>query len=270
MVKKKNFSVVYMLARAGAIAIGVVYAMIGVIALLSLMQLKQGGAGNTGVLHLLSNMPLGEVVVAIVFLGLVAYIIWKFYNAWKDPYGYGSNWKGIGKRLGIAGAGIAYSLIAYTAIQAFLGMTVNRHGRPSEQRNLVAEIFQWGIGEWLIGGLGLIVALTGIAQFVYVIKRAYREKLHYQKISTTKKQVIGTLAWIGHFARGIILLIIAYFLIQAAVLSNPEDVVNTDKAFNFLGEKIGHASFVAVAAGTICYGFYMFALSRYYDFSDDF
>ena len=82
--------------------------------------------------------------------------------------------------------------------------------------------------------------------------------------------MIGTLAWIGHFARGIILFIIGYFLVKAALQSNPNDVVNTDKAFNFLGEHIGHVSFIAVALGTICYGFYMFSLSIYYDFQNDF
>lgn len=270
MSSKEKSLFIYKLAKAGAIAIGIVYAMIGVIALLSLMRLKNGGADQSGILNLLSNIPLGEVIVAVIFFGLMAYIIWKFYNALKDPYGYGSNWLGILKRVGIASAGLAYGLIAYTAAEAFLGLTTNTHGQPISQRQMVAHIFQWNMGVWMVGLLGLIIAFTGFAQFVYVIKRGYRDKLRYQQISKTKQRIIAVLAWTGHFARGIILLIIAYFLIKASIQSNPNDVVNTDKAFNFLGEHIGHVSFIAVAVGTICYGFYMFALSRYYDFQNDF
>lgn len=270
MAKTNTSSFVYKLARAGAFSLGVVYAMIGIIALLSLMQLKNGGAGNAGVLNLIREIPFGNVLVAAIFLGLVAYVIWKFYNAVKDPYCYGSNPFGIIKRIGIAAAGLAYGLIAYTAAQALLGLTVDTHGEPTSQRHAIAQIFKWSMGEWIVGLLGVIVAVTGFAQFVYVIRKGYRDKVEFQKISKTKKHVITALVWIGSFARGIILLIIAFFLIKASIQSNPNDVVNTDKAFNFLGEQVGHFSFIAVAVGTICYGFYLFALSWYYDFQNDF
>jgi type IV secretory pathway VirB2 component (pilin) len=78
------------------------------------------------------------------------------------------------------------------------------------------------------------------------------------------------LAWAGHMARAVILCIIAYFLIQASLQSDPGDVVNTDKAFNLLGESIlGHPAFVVVALGTISYGLYMFMLAWYYEFDSD-
>jgi hypothetical protein len=64
--------------------------------------------------------------------------------------------------------------------------------------------------------------------------------------------------------------IIAYFLILASIQSNPSKVVNTDKAFNFLGEHVNHVAFIVVAAGTICYGLYLFALSIYFDLDNDY
>jgi hypothetical protein len=42
-------------------------------------------------------------------------------------------------------------------------------------------------------------------------------------------------------------------------------VVNTDKAFDFIGDDVGHLYFIMVAAGTICYGLFMFVFGWYYD-----
>jgi hypothetical protein len=270
MARKNKSSFVHKLARVGAVSIGIVYVLIGVIALLSLMQLRSGGADESSVLNLMKKIPFGEGLISLIFLGLLAYIFWKFYNALEDPYGYGTNTKGVFKRIGLAAAGLGYGVIAWSAIMAALNLASGTHGHPTDQRQMVWNIFQWNKGELLVGIFGGIVAIVGIAQFVYVIKKGYREKLRVQAISKTKKTIIAVLAWAGHFARGTILLIIAYFIVRAAMQSNASEVVNTDKAFNFLGDQVNHLSFILVAAGTICYGFYMFSLSLYYDFQDDF
>lgn len=258
------------LAKAGAIAIGIVYVLVGVVALLSLVKLRNGGADESNILNLFATIPLGKVILALIFLGLLAYIAWVFYSAVKDPYGYGSNLWGLCKRAGTGAAALAYAMIAYSAVMAFLDLATETHGQPTDERKLVWDVFQWQGGGLLVALFGGIVAITGIAQFVYVAKKAYREKLNWKAISKTKKRIIAALAWAGHFARGVILLIIGYFLLKAAWQKNAGAVVNTDKAFDFLGDHVNHFSFILVAAGTICYGFYMFSLSAHYDFDDDY
>jgi hypothetical protein len=46
-------------------------------------------------------------------------------------------------------------------------------------------------------------------------------------------------------------------------------LVNTDKAFYFIGDDVGHAYFIIVAIGTICYGLFMFSFGVYYDSGKD-
>ncbi len=271
MPDNKQKWIVHKLARYGSVAIGVVYVLVGVIAILSLLRVRQGGADESGILNILRQVPFGKVLIALIFFGLVAYLVWKFYNAFTDPYGYGSHWKGLMKRAGIAAGGVVYGLMAYSAAQAFLGLTSgNTHGQPAAQQEMVASVFDWWAGEWLVGLLGILVALTGVAQFAYVIRKSYREKLSVSHMPSTQKKVVTVLAWSGHFARGSILLITAYFLVKAAVVSRPSQVVNTDKAFDFIGDHISVVVFALVAAGTVCYGLYKFALGWYYNFTDDF
>lgn len=270
MTGKENSLFIYKMARYGAVAIGVVYAAIGVVAILSLLRLKDGGADEAGILNFIEGVPLGKPIIILIFLGLVAFVTWKFYNAIKDPYGYGKSLKGVVTRLSIGAGAIAYGFICVSAVEAFLGLSNNTDGQPYEQRLMVSKVFQWWAGEWLVAILGALVGITGLAQFYFVIKRGYREKFSQKQLSKQARFFIDAIAWLGHFARGVILLIIAWFLIKAAFQSDPSEVVNTDKAFNFLGEQVSHFAFVAVAVGTVCYGVYMFALSYHYDFRDDF
>jgi hypothetical protein len=270
MPKNKPSAFVLMLAKFGAVCLGIIYVMIGVIALLSLMRLKDGGADESSILNLLDTIPLGNVIVGIILLGLAAFIFWKFYTAIVDPYNYGNDYKGFGKRIAIAVGGIAYGMIGYSAVQALLGLANSTNGTPTDQRLMVARIFNWWAGEWIIGILGAFIALTALAQFIYIFKKGFREKFELGKLSEGKRKIITTFAYTGHIARGIIMGIIAYFLILASIQSNPSKVVNTDKAFNFLGEHVNHVAFIVVAAGTICYGLYLFALSIYFDLDNDY
>lgn len=78
-------------------------------------------------------------------------------------------------------------------------------------------------------------------------------------------------AWAGYLARGVILAVIGYFLISAAITADPEEVGDTDSAFDFLGSMgtLGNIAFIAIAAGTICYGLYMIINGIYYSFQKD-
>lgn len=270
MAEKHKSLFVYKLAKLGAVSIGVVYLLIGVLAILSFLQLKEGGTGRKSVFRFIAEIPLGNVLLVAICLGLAGYIVWKLYDAYSDPYGYGKHWTGLFKRFALAFSSLAYGLIAVSAVQVIAGITNSNAANVARQRLLVARIFDWWAGQWLVAAAGAIVGLAGLSQFIYVIKKAYREKLRVDEISERKRKIIASLAWAGHFARGIILLVIAYFLIKAAVTSDSGEVVSTDKAFDFLGDEIGHIIFILVALGTICYGLYMFALSFYFDFEDDF
>ena len=104
-------------------------------------------------------------------------------------------------------------------------------------------------------------------QLFYGITRGYRERLDIVKFSRKKKATIFFLGFTGYVARGIILGIIGFFFIKSGILRNSEHVVNTDKAFNFIGDHIGKIPFAIVAF--VCYGLFMFALGITYDLDND-
>ena len=266
--KKETFLIHY-LPIYGSFSTGLMYAAIGVIAILSLLKLKDGGADESSLLAYLNDYLLGKILIGLIFFGAMSYIVWRIYESYKDPYNYGSNWKGIMRRIGIGLSSIADVLIAYSALVVLFGNSEAREdGVPEEEREMVGSMLSENWGDWLVISIGSIIIITALVQFFYGITRGYKERINIGHLNSNTRKFINILAWIGYFARGIIIGIIGFFFIKAGILEDPTYIVNTDKAFNFIGENIGHVFFILVAIGTICYGAFMFFLGYTYNIED--
>lgn len=263
--KKMKFLVHY-LPVYGCFSTGLIYVAIGVIAILSFLRIKDGGADETSLLAYLNGYLAGKALIVIILLGTVSYIVWRIYETVKDPYEYGRDKTGMAKRTGIALSTVADAFIAYAAIEVLFGISnIQENGQPDELREVVRQMLRESWGDWLVIGIGAVVAVTAVVQFVYGITKGYGERLAIRHFPSGTKSLIHFLAWYGYAARGIVLGIIGFFFIKAGVVENARYVVNTDKAFDFIGDHVGHVYFILVAVGTICYGLFMFALGVTYE-----
>ena len=254
----------------GSFSTGLIYLSIGVIAILSFLKIKEGGADESSLLAFIYDYTAGKIFFWIILLGTVCYILWRIFETIKDPYEYGNDLQGFAKRAGIAMSTIPDVLIAITAIQVITGTgNIQVDGQPLEQRMLVGSMLQKGSGDIAVIVLGAVVCITALVQFYYGVTRGYKERLDIAHFSSRMKKVTHLLAWVGYLARGIILAIIGFFFTKAGVLRSASHVVNTDKAFDFIGDNVGHVWFILVALGTICYGIFMFILGFAYDADKD-
>jgi heme/copper-type cytochrome/quinol oxidase subunit 2 len=268
--KKHTGSIIKYLPVYGCISTGIIYVAVGVIAILSFLKLKHGGADESSLLVFLHRSIVGSILIWIILIGTICYIIWRIYESIKDPYGYGANMKGRLLRLAIALSVIPDLLIAYTAIATLLGSNkTTESGQPIEERKLVSELLGEDWGSTVIVVVGIVVSVTAIVQLVYGISNGYKERLNTQHLNFVMRKVVHGLAWFGYTARGFVLGIIGYYLMKAGVEEDAQFVVNTDKAFDFIGDHVGHVYFILIAAGTICYGLFMFALGITYDADKD-
>ena len=265
---KKSPPVFYrQLARFGCVATAIIYIMLGLFALLSLFRLKEGGADEASILKFFEGVQFGKIVISIIILGMLAYMMWRFYEAINDPYHYGSHGKAVVIRLLTAFSAISDGLIAWPAVESLIGENpASKTGDPVAQRESISNMLQHPVGVWAVSIIGCITLVTAVVQFVYVFKKAYEERIDFDSLSPAKRTIIHSLSYAGHIARGVILGIIGFFMLKAAMTKNGQLVVNTDKAFDFLGDEIGKAVFAIIAIGTICYGFFMMAMGYYYDF----
>ncbi|MCS3795564.1 DUF1206 domain-containing protein [Niastella sp. OAS944] len=265
----KKRTIIHYLPVYGCMATGIIYAAIGVIAILSFLKVRYGGADEASMMAILAEYVVGKIVIYMILLGTLCYIVWRFYEAITDPYEYGGNFKGGIKRVGIALSTIADVLIVYAAVRVLLGIShFQSNGQPQEERAMVHSMLKHQ-GQWPVIAIGLVYVCTAIIQQWYGITRGYRERVDIERFSVIFRHVVHILAWVGYAARGIILGIIGFFFLKAGIKENAQYIVNTDKAFDFIGDHVGHVYFILVAIATTCYGVFMFIQGIAYDTDKD-
>ena len=256
------------LARIGCVSIGTVYVLVGTLALLALSGRLIEAADEERVVQLLMRMPGGPVVIWAIVIGAAAYVAWRVVEAVSDPYDFGTGWRGLARRTGVASSAIGYALIAFTTARIAIGTGSGDRDAAEEQQQLfVARVLGWPGGELLVGLVGAVLGIVGIAQFVLVARRAYATEIHIEPQTEFGERVTHFLAWYGYSARGVILCVLAWFLVDGAISSDPKAVGDTDTAFDFIGGgTLGDSAFAIVAVGTIAYGIFMYMNAWHYKF----
>jgi hypothetical protein len=250
------------------VSIGTVYLLIGVWAMLALLRIANPAADEQRILHRLLQFPFGGALIAAVAVGTTGYILWLIFEAVFDPYGFGKTLKGVAERIGIAMSTIAYGAIVVAAAKVLF------FGEPSSEREkqrFVATVLHWPAGPWMIGAAGLVIAVAGLYQLIYVYDGDHARRLLMDRHGKVARTAVNILGWAGYGARCAILLVVGGSLVHAAVSFDPRKVGDTDSAFDFLGlggGSVGNALFSAVALGTIAYGVVMYINAVYFNFGD--
>jgi hypothetical protein len=207
----------------------------------------------------------GRILIGALLLGMCSFIFWRFHDAIMDPQGYGKSAKGIARRAVLALSTLADIIIAFYALQALSGHGLAaENGQPRPQRAAANEILKAGWGDRLLMLLGILTLLVALGQVVYAYTKGYRKRMRFSSLPRWKQQAIDWTAWTGHSARGAIVGIMGWFFFKAGHTRDVSQVVNTDKAFDFIGDNLGGLLFNAVALGTICFGIFFIAFGTYY------
>ena len=261
-----NTRILKVLTLIGCFSTGIIYGSIGVIAILSFFKLKQGGADENSFFVLMDGFVAGQFLNWALIVGALCFIIWRFYEAFGDPNKIGSDTKGILLRTGAAFSSVADAFIALSVLQAIYSrQKAPVTGEPTQQKAMVADLLktEWGRTDIII--IAVILLLTALVLALYGLSKRFTESIKAGEFSKRWTYVVHGIAYAGYLSRGVILGIIGFFFMKAAMERNGNYIVNTDKAFDFIGDNIGGIAFLITAAGTICYGLYMFILGLHYD-----
>ena len=168
-----------LLARIGFGAKGVVYLILGVLA----VQGTAGG-GTKGALSEIVRQPFGKIMLSVVMVGLAAYGLWRVLQSTLDPENEGREPKALGKRIGWFCSGLAYFALAFSAARIVLGGGGGGgDGAESGTQTLLSLPF----GQWLVGIVGVGVLLAGAHQLKQAITADFREDFALRKMSGPEK-----------------------------------------------------------------------------------
>ncbi len=243
------------IARAGFAAKGVIYLLIGGLALKAAFGAGGETTNNSGALSALYQQPFGRFLVGALALGLFIYALWLFVRAALDIEGAGSDAKGIAKRLGFAALGGYYVGLAVIAAQLVAQKRSDTPNGEATTQDWTARLLAQPLGRALV----VIVALAvfGAAGFfVYqAVSAHFRARLDLSRPWAGRWAIpIGRA---GFAALAVVDSLIGLFLLLAAVRSNPSEAKGIGGALSVLAQKpYGGLLLGVVACGLIAYGVY--------------
>jgi hypothetical protein len=251
------------LARLGYAAKGVVYAIVGVLA----VQAAFGAGGRTtdqkGALGAIAAQPFGKFLLALLTIGLIGYVIWRFVEAIQDPEHKSDDAEGLARRVGYAISGLIYASLAFSAIQLVMGSGGGGSGGNSQQ-DWTARLLSQPFGQWLVGLMGAFVIGLGFHQFYRAYKAKFRKEMKLHEMSPTEQTWATRIGRFGEAARGVVFVIIGFFLIQAARQSDASQARGLDGALQALAQQpYGPWLLGIVALGLVAYGIHMGVQARY-------
>ncbi|MGC5040528.1 MULTISPECIES: DUF1206 domain-containing protein [unclassified Streptomyces] len=248
-------------ARAGFTARGVIYLLVGALAL----QIAFGGTGRQadrgGALQELAQQPFGAVLLWALGVGLVGMALWRLSEVIFGSVG--KDGRSPRKRLMAAARCVFYVFVAYSVLSFAAGG--HQSGSSDQQsRDATARVLEIPAGQWLVGaaGLGIVVAGGWIA--VRAIRRKFHDKLRLGQMSHRTRRLVDVTGVAGGAARGLVFAVAGVFAVRAAIDYAPDRAKGLDDTLRSLAETpLGPWLLACVAAGLVLFGVFSFAMARW-------
>ena len=251
---------VNVIARAGYGSRGVVYVLVGGLAVLAAATGGGKTTGTKGALATLLGEPFGQALLAVLAAGLLAYAGWRLIQAATDADHHGTGAKGIAIRLGQVVSAISYTALAFFAVSLIMGWGTGGGGGQSTQ-DWTAKLLAQPFGRWLVGAVGLIVIGVGLAHGNKVRRETFRRYLQIDQQTYAK---VAPICKFGLLARGLVFVIIGGFFIVAAVKFSSGQARGLHGALETLqSQPYGPYLLGVVALGLVAYGIFSFIEMAY-------
>jgi hypothetical protein len=248
------------LARAGFVARGVIYGIIGILAIKLAIGAGGQATNQQGALKTIAHQPFGKVLLTLVAIGLGGYALWRLVHA---LLGHGPEESDSGfDRVAAFGSGIVYAGLCAVAVEILLSS--GSSGGSGNASKTTGGVFAWPAGTWLVGIAGAVLIGIGLYQGYRGVSNDFLKDSKTEQMSARVRTWIEWIGSFGHLARMVVFGLVGVFLIKAAIDYNPNKAVGLDGAL----AKLAHASYGPfllgiVAAGLIAFGIYSLSDARY-------
>ncbi len=255
-----NDNLLKAIASTGYFARGLVYLAIAAFAIGGMT-----GAGNSdgarGALAQLATKPFGQSLLWIIAMGLVAFMVWRLMQSIGDADRHGRDIKGIAVRAMLLVSAVSHGLLALTAIYLVTSLGNADAGGPSGAQQSSSWLLRQPFGRWLLGAIGIGIALWGVAHALKGIKGRYRKRLESGMPDHLWVRAICTL---GLVARGLVFVMIGGFLVRAALYVDSSEAKGLGGVLRTLeSSSYGPWLLSGMALGLGAFGLYCLVESRW-------
>jgi hypothetical protein len=240
-------------ARFGHLTKGVIYGLIGALALR--VASGSGGrvAGTREAAQEISRQPYGSFWLLAIAVGLFGYALWRFVEGLEDPAREGWARRGVALVSGAINAGLAVAVL-----QLALG------NGGSGARSWVGAVLEQPFGGVLLALVGGGVVIAGLAQLYLAYTKRFLQDFRTQAMSPRERRWVTRAGQAGYGARGVVFPIVGAGLLEAAFDRDPGQARDMREALLEIVHS-GHGQLLLglVSIGLLAFGLFMIASARY-------
>ncbi|MFD7431759.1 DUF1206 domain-containing protein [Streptomyces sp. NPDC059818] len=262
-----NGSAVEAGGRAGFVARGVIYFLVGVLALRIAFGGNGGGGGKTadrgGALSEIAQKPFGSVLLWVLGVALVGMALWRLSEA---AFGAaGPDGQKATKRLASAGRAVFYGFMSYSVLMFAAGDKGSGSGSSDAQsQDVTARVLDMPGGRWLVGAGGVAVAGAGLWIAGRAALRKFHKHLRTGEMSRTERRAVDITGVFGGVSRGLVFTVAGGFAVAAAVKAKSGEAKGMDDTLrSFTATPAGPWLLALIAVGLAAFGLFSCANARW-------
>jgi len=249
------------LARAGLTARGIIYALIGILAI----EIAFGNSGHradqSGAVRVVASTPVGTLLLWLLVGGFIGMALWRLSEA---LYGApGPDGRKVGARLIAGFKAVLYGFIAFGIMKYALGL-----GAPKSSDQQTVDLTSTAMrepgGRIIVGIVGVVLIGAGAFLAWRAFVRKFVEEIKTGEMNRPTRRAVVALGWVGGIARGVVFSAAGLFLLIAAVTARAHQAKGIDATLRaFSKTPAGPWLLVVVALGLVIFGLYSLAEARW-------
>jgi hypothetical protein len=241
------------------VARGVVYALIGILALQIAFGRHGAEADRQGALHQVAAQPFGLTMLWALVVGFACMTLWR---ASLAVLGEGGRKKS-GSRILSAGRAVFYASVCW-GTAAYAAGSGGRSGGNAQSQDWTASALKLPGGRVLVAVAGVALIGVGVAVAVSALRRTFLKKLDTARMSARTRTVVTWLGVGGSASRGAVFAGAGVFLTVAAIRFDPHQAKGMDATLrSFTHTPAGPWLLVLIALGLILFGAFSLASARW-------
>lgn len=257
------------LTRLGYGVRGLIYGIIGLLALMFAI----GGSGSLqdpqGAIASIGQQIFGRILLGIILIGLIGYTLWGLIRAFFDPLHKGKSFKGILERIGFFISAVAYAILIIPTYNFIFNISnAAQNGAQGIQlKNIIGTIFLMPFGKWIVGIIGVIVLVIGVYQVYQGLRHNFDKQIKPYALTPKQVKWVKRIGRFGTLGRAVVFFIVGLFLLFAAYHAKPTEVKGVGGALLILLQQpYGHWLLGIVALGLIAFGGYSLLSAFWFKF----
>ncbi|MBT2487561.1 DUF1206 domain-containing protein [Streptomyces sp. ISL-96] len=250
-------------ARCGFVARGVLYLLVGLLAMRIAFGDGEQEADRGGALAEVSAQPLGQYLLWALGAGLAGMALWRLSEALFGAVGPDGHKPG--KRLLSLARFLFYGFVSYSILSFAVGTGGSGSGSSDKQsEDVTARAMALPAGQWIVGIGGLAIAVAGVWIAGRAVLRKYRKHLKTSQLRGRTRQAVDVTGVAGGIARGAVFAMLGGFAVKAAVDYEPDQAKGIDDTLrSFADTPAGPWLLALIAVGLAMFGLFSFAMARW-------